>query len=696
MVNTSRRVPCCEPVSGNFAQPTVSSRKQAATARASIVKKDTRSECSVVYNLCMLVAICLSAVLTSPGGVSYVERSAGLEQPRMEKGNTEFEFGDVNNDGWLDILSVGDHGSPRINSDQQGIMVWFGAPDGRWTLFQTGNFGYGGIAIGDVNNDGLPDVAFGVHHNYSSSDFGDQVLEVVLGNGTGMNWTPWDDGLGLDGQEWGMFGTDFADVDSDGMLDVGSVSFGCCDGLHVYRNNGTGTWTRTFGFLGGNSSLLFTFAEINGDGHPDIVCAHQNGTAWFGDGAGNFIRQDTGLPAMPLAGRLGVAVGDVNNDGRDDLSFVNSSGGISVYTWDDGAGTWVDLSGALPSSGTFRFTQIADMDVDGAADIVAIAPAAATIYFGDGAGGWTQGPSVGLPTNCRLLAFRAGWDADHNGFPDFVYVAEENCQPFTGGRNRPRFFAEASHPNAPRLFPVFPRGGETFRAGGVRFLRWHAALLNQTPPVDLALSLNGLSGPWLPISAAAINSGVFQWRLPRFLPSTTNALLRYRMPGVEAFSPSPFRIIGNRGERVRPSSLQVTRGVHVSGGLDAVLESDDSTFLVEARRPSEVAAASAEVVVEGTASSSGSKVSLAVEVASTGSPAEVVVELFDWQAGVFVQAGRSPAPAADSILEFTDLQASRFLRVGDRLLRARVGVHDRGVSFLQWHMRLDLATWVVE
>lgn len=614
----------------------------------------------------------------------------------MERGNTEFEFADVNSDGWLDILSVGDHGSPRINSEQQGIMVWFGAPDGRWTLFQTGNFGYGGIAIGDVNNDGLPDVAFGVHHNYSSNDFGNQVLEVVLGDGTGMSWTPWDDGLGLDGQDWGMFGTDFADVDNDGLLDVGSISFGCCDGLHVYRNNGDGTWSRPFGFLGGNSSLLFTFAEVNGDGHADFVCAHQSGTVWFGDGAGNFIRQDTGPPAVPQVGRPGVAAGDVNNDGRDDISFVNASGGVSVYTWDDGAGTWVDLSGALPSSGTFRFTQIADMDVDGAADIVAINTAAATIYFGDGAGGWTQGPSVVLPANCRLLAFRAGWDADHNGFPDFVYVAEENCQPFTGGRNRPRFFAEASQPKAPLLFPVSPRGGETFRGGGVRFLRWHAALTGQPPPVEVAVSLDGMNGPWIPVSAAAVNSGAFQWRLARFLPSTTNAVLRYRMAGAEAFTPAPFRIIGNRGDRVRPSSFQVTRGVLTSGGLSAVLESDDSTLLVEARRPTDVAAASAEVVVEGAASGSGSRVSLAVEVASTGSPAEVVVEMFDWQAGAYVVVGRRPAPQADAILEFTDLPASRFLRGSDRLLRARVGLHDRGVTFLQWHMRLDLATWVVE
>jgi hypothetical protein len=46
-----------------------------------------------------------------------------------------------------------------------------------------------------------------------------------------------------------MFTTDFGDVNNDGKLDVGSISFGCCAGLHVYKNNGNGTWTQTFGLI---------------------------------------------------------------------------------------------------------------------------------------------------------------------------------------------------------------------------------------------------------------------------------------------------------------------------------------------------------------------------------------------------------------------------------------------------------------
>ncbi|MHC4610547.1 MAG: hypothetical protein ACYS7M_09400, partial [Planctomycetota bacterium] len=58
--------------------------------------------------------------------IRYTERSNGLQTPQMEGGNTELEFGDVNGDGHPDIVSIGDHGSPYINTNEHGIMVWFG------------------------------------------------------------------------------------------------------------------------------------------------------------------------------------------------------------------------------------------------------------------------------------------------------------------------------------------------------------------------------------------------------------------------------------------------------------------------------------------------------------------------------------------------------------------------------------------
>lgn len=302
------------------------------------------------------------------GSLNYVESSAGLATPTMEAGNTEFAFGDLN------------HG------------------------------GHVGIAIGDVNGDGLLDVGYGVHHDYSATDLGDQLLEVALGDGSGVNWIPWDDGLATNGETWGMFGTDFADVDNDGDLDIGSISFGCCAGVHVYLNNGDGTWTQSFGFTGGNASQQFEFGDVNGDGNADIVTAHQNGTVWLGNGMGGFSLADAGLPGTTPRTALGV--GDVDGDGRDDISF-SSGGGIQAWSWS--ASGWQNRSGTLATIGAFNRTAIVDMDLDGHADVVVFKADLVRVYGGDGAGGWSLTSTISLPNGCDYVDMQSGVDFDHNG-----------------------------------------------------------------------------------------------------------------------------------------------------------------------------------------------------------------------------------------------------------------------------------------
>lgn len=479
--------------------------------------------------------------------LDYVESSTGLDTPRMEGGRTEIEMGDVDGDGHVDLVSIGDHGSPYVNTNEHGIMVWFGDGAGTWSVFQEGNFGYGGVALGDVNNDGLMDVGYGMHHAYSNNDFGNQILEVALGDGTGRNWTPWDDGLATNGESWGMFGTDFADVDNDGDLDVGSISFGCCAGIHVYRNNGDGTWTQSFGFLGGNSSQDFAFGDVNGDGLTDFASAHGDGTVYLGDGTGDFALADGNLP-LP-AWRPGIALGDVNDDGRDDLSFVTSDGGLAVWSW-AGPGTWDDLSGSLPSGGNFRSTQIVDMNLDGHGDLVAFSGSGLVVYGGDGGGSWEQIASIATPSNCGFSALRAGVDADHNGYPDMVLISEEDCDPWGGGANRPRFFAESSTPESAWIYPKRPRGGETFFAGSVRFVDWHAAIPDPGPALmDIEVSVAGPDGPWFPVASGVPSNGRYQWLLPAALPDSADCYLRYTLgggvgEGATVVTPSAFTIVG--------------------------------------------------------------------------------------------------------------------------------------------------------
>lgn len=477
-----------------------------------------------------------------PPLVSYVESSSGLASPEWEGGRSELEFADMNGDGKLDFISIGDHGNPGIQSGEQGLMVFFGDGQGHWAAQMNGDLGYGGIAAGDVNNDGLMDVGYGMHHNYSSTDFGDQLMEVVLGDGTGTNWTPWDDGLATSGESWGMFGTDLADIDNDGDLDIGSISFGCCSGIHVYLNNLDGTWTQSFGFNDGNSDMIFQFGDIDNDGNMDFIAGHEAGTAYFGDGNGNFILNDAGLPAIGSAGRPGPSLGDVDNDGGMDVAFIEN-GGLSVFVYMEDIGQWADWSGTLPASGDFEMTQLADMDMDGNTDLAAFGNGIFQLFLGDGAGNWTSGASFTTGDPGSAQAFRTGGDIDHNGRPDIILLEEQGT--WISYQNYLRCFKESTSQAELDIKPVYPHGHELLRPGSVRNIRWISTVPgNQDSFVRLEYSTTGPSGPWTLIEIELRDNGSYQWIVPK--ENSDNCYIRYGMYAgqynAESITAVPFTI----------------------------------------------------------------------------------------------------------------------------------------------------------
>ncbi|MEW6074041.1 MAG: VCBS repeat-containing protein [Planctomycetota bacterium] len=448
--------------------------------------------------------------------LAYVESSTGLGNPQWEGGGTELELGDVNADGKVDIVAIGDHGSPYVNTQEHGIMVYFGNGAGAWSVFQSGNFGYGGIALGDVNGDGWMDAGYGMHHNWSSTDFGDQLIEVALGDGTGTGWTPWDDGLATNGESWGMFGTDFADYDGDGDLDLGANSFGASAGVHLYRNEGDGTWTQTFGFTGGNSSFDLVFGDVNGDGHADFVAENSSGTVYLGNGLGGFTLADLNLPSPGAWGvRDGLDLGDVDGDGCDDVAWVGSGGEVEVWRWDP-AGQWLPAKSGLPVTSPAEAAQLGDMDGDGRTDLVLFGGGIGAVFLGDGAGHWAVAAyfAAGTPGYCSAL--ETGDDADRNGRPDIVLVSEEGSLFST--RNHLRCYLESSVPAHLAVRLVRPGPHAVLRRGQVRFLEWRSAVPGGVPAtIDLELSTSGPGGPWTPIAAGLPDNGRHQWTVP---PST--------------------------------------------------------------------------------------------------------------------------------------------------------------------------------
>lgn len=472
--------------------------------------------------------------------LTYVESSTGLNFPEWEGGMSELEFADIDLDGHVDFVSIGDHGSPGINSSEHGVMVYFGDGNGTWSVHMEGNFGYGGIAVGDINNDGFPDVGYGMHHDYSSNDFGDQLIEAALGDGTGLSWTPWDDGLATNGEDWGMFGTDFADIDVDGDLDLGSNSFGCCAGVHVYRNNMDGTWTQTFGWLGGNSDMRFVFGDLNNDGYPDFISANSNGAVYLGDGTGNFTPAGGNLPGPSYRG---PSIGDIDNDGDRDLAMVTTS--LEVWGWDEPTGQWVDYTGNLPAGGGYEETQLFDMNVDGFIDLAAFGNSQFTLWLGDGTGNWTEAAQFNTPQSGDCHAFRVGGDVDHNGYPDIILLAEQGT--WWNYQNHLHCYKESSTASDLTSFPVFPGGLEVFHQHSVQFIDWLSAVPGNVPSwIRLEYSTSGNAGPWSVIADSLPNSGRYQWTVPQ--ASSTECFIRItaytQSDEVSSVTPQPFTIIG--------------------------------------------------------------------------------------------------------------------------------------------------------
>ena len=457
------------------------------------------------------LALALLVFFTPVSAIDYVEVNAGIDTIEWEGGHTEFEFFDIDNDGDVDILSIGDHGSPFINTQEHGVMTYFNNGANGWSLYQSGNFGYGGIAVGDVNNDGFADVGYGMHHDYSTTDFGDQLMEVALGDGTGMNWMPWDDRLASQGEDYGMFASDFADFDNDGDLDFTSSSFGFGNPQQVYRNRLDGSWDYITSLSTGNCSMSVQTGDINGDGNIDLVTSYQGTMAWLGTGTGYFINIDQGLPDGYFNG---ISLGDVDNDGRMEVSFYN--GGIKVYKWNTMVNSWQDMSSGLPAGGNFYFSELCDMNQDGFCDLVAGGTGQVKVWTGNGQGQWTEETSYIIQNDpdAAFETLRAGGDIDHNGYPDIVHLTDEGGI-FTS-TNHIRLYRESSSPDSLLIRPVFPNGNEIFLARQVQFIEWISEVpWGQTATVNLEYSVSGQGGPWEVIASNIPNSGKYQWQVPQ-------------------------------------------------------------------------------------------------------------------------------------------------------------------------------------
>ena len=161
-----------------------------------------------------------------------------------------------------------------------------------------------GIAVGDLNGDGVPDIV--------TADAGSDAISVLLGNKDGTYQPRKVYKTGQNPSSVAL-----ADLDGDGKLDI-IVTNNDDNTVTIWWGNGDGTFTTSSLLTTGSGPHRIAVGDIDGDGHLDIAVVNWTGTSatlFYGDGQRHFTTQTINSWGAPDS----IALGDLNGDGKLDV-----------------------------------------------------------------------------------------------------------------------------------------------------------------------------------------------------------------------------------------------------------------------------------------------------------------------------------------------------------------------------------------
>ena len=259
-----------------------------------------------------------------------------------------------------------------------------------------------GVAVGDIDNDGLPDLYF----------TGNMVSSRLYLNKGGMRFEDITESAGVGTSRWAT-GASMVDIDNDGNLDI-HVSVSGPEWSRpadrrnlLFVNNGDRTFTESagrFALADTGFTIHAAFVDYDRDGCLDVFLlnnspedfsrgdAMSNPTATRGKTPGSYnqlyrnscsspqgantfanVSATAGIHRNPGYG-LGVAVGDLNNDGWPDIYVSNDAMPSDVLYVNNRDGTFTDKAGAWLRHTSYAGmgVDIADFNDDGWSDIIQV------------------------------------------------------------------------------------------------------------------------------------------------------------------------------------------------------------------------------------------------------------------------------------------------------------------------------------